>query len=356
VICFVKKNQMILSEHIGDMADVSVYRHYVDSVTHLAQLFEVKPKIVVCDLHPGYLSSQYAQTLKNVELIMAQHHWAHIASVLAENELDEKVIGLECDGTGYGTDGTIWGCECLIADLEGFTRFGHLKYYPLPGGDAASKYAIRSIMGLLTQAYGENFNIDEFGWLLDKIERNRQKQFLILEQISKGINTVQTSSLGRVFDAVAAMAGIGSRNEFEAQLPMVLEAAIKEGIEEAYDFKIDTDNKPVLTDLNQMFRQIVDDVKNETDVSIISSKFHNTVADALLETAKCARNDTDLNKVALSGGVFCNRYLTNRLIKSLKKAGFDVLFNRLVPSNDGGISLGQAAIALKRIAAKKIAE
>ncbi|MBN1795711.1 MAG: carbamoyltransferase HypF [Sedimentisphaerales bacterium] len=373
--CLVKRNQMICSEHIGDLEDAEVYHHYVDSVGHLKQLFEIKPEVIVCDLHPGYLSSSRfigTQSLKNVELIRVQHHWAHIASVLAEYELDEKVIGLECDGTGYGTDGKIWGCECLIADLEGFERFGHLAYYPLPGGDAASKEAIRSVLGLLTYTYGERFNLEKFSWLLDRIEPDKQKQWLIVEQIRKGINTIDTSSLGRVFDAVAAMVGLGSKNNFEAQLPMALEAAIsgtpaafllasatlvarrgsrrkQEAGEQNYDFEIVTKSKPALIDLRKMICRIIDDVQAGTDVSVISAKFHNTLAEALSEMAGKAREATELNKVALSGGVFCNRYLANRLIKTLKKDGFDVLFNSLVPSNDGGISLGQAAIGAKRV-------
>jgi len=346
--CYVKANQVIVSEHIGDMEDASVYHHYVNSVKHLAGLFEVKPHVAVCDLHPGYLSSRYAASLDGVELIKVQHHWAHIASVLAEHGLDEKVIGLECDGTGYGTDGAIWGCECLIADLEDFERFGHLMYYPLAGGDLAVKEAIRPVLGLLSQAYDSEFELSKFGWLLEKIEPNVEKQKLILQQTQKQVNTVNTSSLGRVFDAVAAMAGLGGYNNFEAQLPMALEASTTQGLDECYDFEIIEDEGQLL-DLRPMIRQIVTDIRQQTPVENISAKFHNGLAAGLLALAKKARKTTGLDKVALSGGVFCNRYLANRLIRLLKQDDFDVLFNRFVPSNDGGISLGQAAIAAKKI-------
>ena len=346
--CYVKANQLIVSEHIGDMEDASVYHHYADSVGHLAGLFEVAPEVAVCDLHPGYLSSRYAASMKNTQLIKVQHHWAHIASVLAEYGLDEKVIGLECDGTGYGTDGAIWGCECLIADLEDFERFGHLMYYPLAGGDLAAKEAIRPALGLLTEAYGDTFELGDFAWLLEKIEPNMEKQKLILHQIQRRVNTVDTSSLGRVFDAVAAMASLGRRNNFEAQLPMALEAAIAQGFQEGYDFEI-IENKTHLLNLRPMIRQIVGDVRNKTPVANISAKFHNGLAAGLLALAERARQATRLNKVAISGGVFCNRYLTNRLIGLLKRDDFIVLFNRFVPSNDGGISLGQAAIAAKYV-------
>jgi hydrogenase maturation protein HypF len=345
--CYIKSNQVITSEHIGDMEDASVYHHYLNSVEHLAGLFEVKPKIVACDLHPGYLSSRYAASLKSDELIKIQHHWAHIASVLAEHGLDEKVIGLECDGTGYGTDGAVWGCECLIADLEGFERFGYLMYYPLAGGDLAAKEAIRPVLALLNQAYGDQFELKDFGWLTDRIEPNVEKQKMILLQIKKRLNTVNTSSLGRVFDAVAAMAGLGNYNNFEAQLPMALEASITQGLEEGYDFNIIEENVCLL-DLRPMFRQIITDLQNETPAGNVSAKFHNTLAAGLLALAQKARQSKELNKVALSGGVFCNRYLTNRLIRLLKVNGFTVLFNRFVPSNDGGISLGQATIAAKK--------
>ncbi len=352
--CYVKANQLIVSEHIGDTEDASVYHHYLNSLEHLAELFEVKPQVVACDLHPGYFTSQYAASLEGVELIKVQHHWAHIASVLAEYGIDEKVIGLECDGTGYGTDGAVWGCECLIADLEGFERFGHLMYCPLAGGDLAAKEAIRPTLALLSQVYGDEFELSKFGWLLGRIEPNIEKQNLIMEQIRKQINTVNTSSLGRVFDAVAAMAGLGNYNNFEAQLPMALEAAITDGFDEAYQFEItpalvfDKKTRGRLLDLRPMLRQIVTDIREQTPVGNISAKFHNGLAAGLLAMAKKARKTTGLDKVVLSGGVFCNRYLTNRLISLLKRDGFTVLFNRFVPSNDGGISLGQAAIATKK--------
>ncbi|MFC1676392.1 carbamoyltransferase HypF [Planctomycetota bacterium] len=346
--CFVKHNQLICSEHIGDLEDVDVYHHYINSIDHLRGLFEVKPKAVICDLHPGYLSTQHALSMPSVKTIQVQHHWAHIASVLAEYGLDEPVIGLAVDGTGYGTDGAVWGCECLIASLEKFERFAHLSYYQLAGADKASKEAIRPILGLLMKTYGEEFSLDKFRWLLEPIEPDFDKLSIIAEQLCKKINTVDTSSMGRVFDAVAAMAGLGSYNNFEAQLPMALEASIKADIDEHYEFSFnDIADKPLELDLSKMFEQIIDDVQSGVKCGVIAARFHNCIAQALLETAQKANQRSGLTTVALSGGVFCNRYLANRLIKLLKKRDFRVLFNRLVSSNDGGISLGQAAIAAK---------
>jgi len=343
---FGKQNQLICSEHIGNLEDAEVYHHYINSIKHLRKLFEVEPKVVVCDLHPSYLSTQYALSIPSVKVIQVQHHWAHITSVLAENGLVGPVIGLAADGTGYGTDGAIWGCECLIASLDDFERFGHLAYYFLAGADKASKEAIRPLLGLLAKTYGNDFKLEKFRWLLERIESDTNKQQIILEQLEKRINTVETSSLGRVFDAIAAMLGLGTYNHFEAQLPMALEAIIESGVEECYDFElINNPGEPLQLDLCKMIQQLIADIQKERGRGVISAKFHNTIAAALLEMAKEAREKTELNTVALSGGVFCNRYLTNRLVKLLKKNFFSVLFNRDVPSNDGGISLGQAAIA-----------
>ena len=343
--CFAKQNQLILSEHIGDLEDAEVYHHYVGSIRHLAGLFEVEPEVVACDLHPGYLSTQYAKSLPGVRVIQIQHHWAHIASVLAEHGLPGPVIGLECDGTGYGTDGAIWGCECMIASLTEFTRFGHLAYYPLPGADKASKEPIRPLLSLLRQAYGDDFQLDRFAWLLERVESDRSKMKLILQQIDKRINTVSTSSLGRVFDAVAALLGLGSYNHFDAQLPMALESLAEPGIDDCYEFDLPHGVEPLQLDLGRTLQGMVEDLKRETPVAVISTKFHNTLAEALLAMAKAARESTRLEVAALSGGVFCNRFLTDWLVLRLKQEGFTVLLNRDVPANDGGIALGQAAIA-----------
>jgi hydrogenase maturation protein HypF len=385
--CFAKQNQLICSEHIGDLEDAEVYHHYINSIEHLRRLFEVEPRIVACDLHPGYLSTRYALSIQNgfschpeakpkdlidekgeilrfaqndkggaqndiesISIIQVQHHWAHIASVMVEHGLEGPVIGLAADGTGYGTDGAIWGCECLIASSEKFERFGHLSYYRLAGGDKAGKEAIRPVLSLLMKAYGSKFTLEEFDWLLGQIEPDKNRRQMISEQLEKGINCMETSSLGRVFDAVATMLGLGSYNHFDAQLPMALEAIIAGGVEERYDCEmINTAGEPLQLDLGKMLRQIIDDIQNDRPAAAISAKFHNTIAAALLQMAKAARETTKLNTVALSGGVFCNRYLINRLVNLLKQKDFSVLLNRNVPSNDGGISLGQAAIAARLV-------
>ena len=344
---FVKGNQLICSEHIGDLEDAAVYHHYIKSIEHLRGLFEVKPKIVACDLHPAYLSSQYAHSLPNVKVVEVQHHWAHIAAVMAEHNLDESVIGLACDGTGYGTDGAIWGCECLIATLDNFERFSHLAYYPLAGGDAAGKQPIRPLLGLLMQAYDKEFDLGKLQWLLGPIEPEIKKQEIICEQIHKNLNTVQTSSLGRVFDAVAAMLGLGNYNHFEAQLPISLEAIADTQCFDEYDCEWMPQGKLSAVNLRIVIRQIIKDIRENKERAIISAKFHTAIAGGLLGMARAAKTAKGLNTVALSGGVFCNRFLFDRLICFLKEDGFEVLYNRDFPANDGCVSVGQAAIAVK---------
>jgi hydrogenase maturation protein HypF len=348
--CFAKQNQLICSEHIGDLEDAEVYHHYINSIEHLRQLFEVEPKIVACDLHPGYLSTQYALSMPDVKIIQIQHHWAHIASVLVEHGFEGPVIGLSADGTGYGTDGAIWGCECLIASLEKFERFGHLSYYSLAGGDKASKEAVRPVLSLLMEAYDSKFTLEEFDWLLERIEQDKNRLQLISEQLKKGVNCVETSSLGRVFDAVAAILGLGSYNHFDAQLPMALEAVAAPNIDDYYELEAySPPGEPHRFGLAKTFRQLISDVQTGVDTGVISAKFHNTISEILLGFAVICRSETNLNTVAMSGGVFCNRYLANRLVKQLKENDFTLLLNRNIPSNDGGISLGQAAIAANLI-------
>jgi hydrogenase maturation protein HypF len=343
--CLVKDRQFIMSEHIGDLEDAEVYHHYRKSIEHFSGLYKFNPKVVVCDLHPVYISTQYAQSLAGVELMQVQHHWAHAASVIAEYGIAEPVIGLCVDGTGFGTDGAIWGCECLIASLDDFQRFGHLSYYPLAGGDKAAKEPIRPLLGILKTFYPD-FQLDDFLWLLKPIEPDRQKQEAILTQIEKKINVAQTSSMGRIFDAAAAMLGLGTYNHFEAQLPIALESIADPAIDSAYQFTLfETVEGPVQLDLTLTMKQFIADIQAGVVVSTISAKFHNAIADALVALAQKARKNTEINTVALSGGVFCNRFLTNRLITSLKHNNFLVLLNRHVPANDGGIALGQAAIA-----------
>jgi hydrogenase maturation protein HypF len=348
VFCFAKRDQYILSEHIGDMENPSVYRHYIRSIDHLAGLMDTRPQVVVHDLHPGYFSTQYAREYAHhhgiKEIMAVQHHWAHAAAVMAEHNLAGPVIGLMADGTGYGTDGAIWGCECLICSLADFSRFGHLEYYPLAGGDLASVEPIRPLLGLCKTS---GFEIPTS--ILERIETNRHKIELLKDQINKQFLTVPTSSLGRLFDAAAALAGVGNYNHFEAQLPMAFESLANPVENKEYPVQLGPDSQGTLIwAIRTVLEGLLHDVQNSTPVDIIAARFHNTACRAMFESAVAARQKTGLLDVVLSGGVFCNRYIANRLIGQLRENNFRVFWNQLTPAGDGCIALGQAAIACEK--------
>ncbi len=346
--CFAKNNKLVCSEHIGDLENAEAHKHFINSIKHMGKLFEIKPEVLVCDLHPNYFSSKYAAG-KKLKTIKVQHHWAHVASVMAENNIYKPVIGIECDGTGYGKDGKIWGCEVLLATPTDFERFAHLEYFALPGADKASKEPIRPLMGLLKNTFKDTFSINDYFEILRKIEPDEQKLKILGKQLDKNFNCIKTSSLGRIFDAVSALAGLGNYNNFDAQLPMALEACINKNINEKYPYELKKKNgKQQIISLRKTIEQLLKDAL-KTDPEVISTKFHNTMISALKDTALIAREKNNINKVALSGGVFCNKYLIQGLTAELKREKFEVFQNIKVPSNDGGLSLGQAFIAVNML-------
>jgi len=351
-VCLLKGNRAVLSEHIGDLKDGRTYRHFLDTIDHLEALFDIQPAILAADEHPQYLSSQYAARRHRGELagraavpiVGVQHHHAHIASCLAEHGRCGPVIGLACDGMGLGTDGAVWGCEILAADLADFRRLGHLRYVPLPGGDAAAVETWRPALAALIDAYGDGG--------LEAARRCRLQAppeglAAVAEMLALGANCPPSSSLGRWFDAVAALASVASTNGFEAQAAMKLEALARRDVEESYAYEIRSAG-PFEIDLRPMVRAMVDDVAAGLEAGIIAAKFHNTAAAFLTESAARARAETGLGVVALSGGCFANRYLSARLEARLKADGFEVLVHQAIPCNDGGVAVGQAAVAAAR--------
>jgi len=348
-VCLLKDGRALLGEHIGDLKDGRTYRQFIDTINHLETLFDVTPELMAADLHPQYLSSEYARRRHRGELagrealpiVRVQHHHAHIAACLGENGHPGPVIGLACDGVGYGPDGAVWGCEVLQADLKDYTRLGHLRYLPLVGGDAASSETYRPALAALHQAFGPSClaKAEALG-----LAATRRQMETALEMISAGVNCPPASSLGRWFDAVAALCGLSERNAYEGQAPMQLESAIQPGAGQAYDFEIHQAD-PFRIDLVPMVRGLVDDLLAGGSVGAVAEKFHNTVAAFLIASANRARRRTGLRTVALSGGCFANRYLTDRLVKLLIGDGFEVLVHRTIPPNDGGIALGQAVVA-----------
>ncbi len=352
-VCLLAGGRAVLSEHIGDLKDGRTYRHFIDTINHLEALFEVQPEqISPPTCIPQYLSTQYAARRHRGELagrpavpmVQVQHHHAHIASCLAEHGHPGPVIGLACDGTGFGLDGAVWGCEVLVADLADFRRLGHLRYLPLPGGDAAAVETWRPALAALHDVYGDR--------CLEVARHCRlaappQALSAVAEMLSLGVNCPPASSLGRWFDAVAALVGVAWANGFEAQAAMRLEAIARRGIEEVYPYDI-VATGPFVIDLRPMVRAIVADRAAGVEPGVIAAKFHNTVADFLAASARRARTQTNLNVVALSGGCFANRYLSSRLEAALAAEGFEVLVHQVVPCNDGGVALGQAAVAAAR--------
>jgi hydrogenase maturation protein HypF len=337
--CIGKGNQAILSQHIGDLKNYETYEFYTETIEKFIRLFRVNPSLVVSDMHPDYMSTRYAENLK-IDHIKVQHHHAHIASCMAENKLDEPVIGVSFDGTGYGADGNIWGSEFIIADLKDFQRYAHFDYIELPGGDKAVEEPWRTAVSYLCKYFGNDF----YNLKLPFLENiDRKKIDMVLTAIDKRINCPLTSGAGRLFDAVAAIAGICTTSKFHAEAPMRLESLVSQNVKECYDFEI---NKTI--SFKNLFKELVMDIKEGISKSIISAKFHNTIIYVIFETVTKMRKETGIEKVALSGGTFQNKYILERIKPLLLNEKFKVYTQTGIPCNDGGVALGQLAIAAKR--------
>jgi hydrogenase maturation protein HypF len=338
--CIGKGRLAIPSQHIGDLKNPETLAFYEESVSNFKRMFRFLPRFVAADMHPDYLSTRYAMET-GLEIIKVQHHHAHIASCMAEHGLDEPVIGIAFDGVGYGDDGCIWGGEFLVCDLADYRRHTHFEYLPMPGGDRATEEPWRMAVSYLYHTFGSRFmEIDiPFIHRLDPGKVN-----MVVAAIDRQINCPLTSSAGRLFDAVSALTGLCMHPGFHAEAPMRLEAAANPASVDRYTF--DT-GKTI--GFCSMFREIVTDLKNGITPGLIAAKFHNTVTEATMVTVRQMKADTGLNKVALSGGSFQNRYLLSGLELRLRKENFQVYSNLRVPSNDGGVALGQLVVAAKRV-------
>ncbi|MFC1559795.1 carbamoyltransferase HypF [Candidatus Margulisiibacteriota bacterium] len=340
--CVTRTGKAFISQHIGDLKTPNNLKSFHKAVKHFKNIFKVVPKVIAHDLHPEYLSTRFAKGLKGKKIAI-QHHHAHTASVMAENELKGKVIGISYDGTGFGDDRMIWGGEILVADYKGYKRSAHLKYMPLPGGDKANKEPYRMAVSYLNYVFGDDFR--------GKIELDvpKNKVSLINEMIGKDINCPKTSSMGRFFDAVSSILGICQINSFEGQGAIRLEHSIDGKTTGFYKFDINKEKGSYIIDPRKIIIGIINDINSKKKRSYIAAKFHNTVVMFTLEICKFIRKKNKLNKVCLSGGCFQNKYLTEKLTAALQKNKFKVYTHSLVPPNDGGISLGQAAIASARL-------
>ena len=340
-VCLTKNNQAFLSQHIGDLQNQASYEFFQTTVQHMKKILDISPQIITFDLHPDYLSTRYAEEQKDIQSIQVQHHHAHIVSAMTENMLDGPVIGLALDGTGFGTDGAIWGGEVLVAEIETFSREAHFAYVAMPGSEAAIKEPWRMAVSYLNDAFGDEFWNMDLPLLRDV---DHQKLKIVVEMISKKINTPATSSLGRLFDGVAAIIGVRNNVFFEGQAAMELEMLAEQNIRAIYDYDWATkERRYILTE--PIIRGIVKDMARGITPSAISGKFHQTLIHLFADICDVIRKETGLNHVVLSGGVFQNAILLTGLIKKLEKNAFQVFANAKIPTNDGGICLGQAMVA-----------
>jgi hydrogenase maturation protein HypF len=337
------------SQHLGDLSNERAYRSFVDAVEHFKRLLDVAPEVVAHDLHPAYRSTVYARSLDGVERVPVQHHHAHIASCLADNAVDRRVIGVAWDGTGYGGDGQVWGGEFLLADLEDFERAGHFELVPLPGGDAAVREPWRMAAAFLQVAYGDAMaNLD-----LALVRRLDPAAWRTLGRaIDRALNAPPTSSAGRLFDAVASLLGLRDSVEYEGQAAMELEALAEPHADRTYPSGVTETDGTLVVRTQDVIRGIVEDLLRETPPATISARFHATLIDILLQVCTRLRRRTGIGAIALSGGVFQNAWLLGGALDTLETAGFEVYSHRNVPPNDGGLALGQAAVAARRISGK----
>jgi len=338
--CVGKGQKAFLSQHIGGLQGLETTLFYEKTIAQFIQLFRIKPALLAVDMHPDYISTKTGMHFGDLPVVQVQHHHAHIASCMVEHRLDEQVIGVALDGTGYGSDGNTWGSEFLVCDLNDFVRFTHFEYLPMPGGDAAAEEPWRMGISYLFKVFGQDFRDLDLP-VIHEIDPG--KIDLIIQMIGKNINCPLSSGAGRLFDAVASLLNLVQMATFQAEGPMRLEAIIQPYCRESYPFRI---GQTICFD--ETIRGIVEDIRQKVDASTISARFHNTIILTIFETVSIIRRKEGINKVVLSGGVFQNKYLLEGTISMLEETDFEVYSHASVPTNDGGIALGQLAVASKR--------
>jgi hydrogenase maturation protein HypF len=349
--CLGNGRYAFLSHHIGDMENFETLQSFEEGVAHFEKLFRVKPELIAYDLHPNYLASRYAlerAEREGITAVAVQHHHAHIAAVMAENGHpgDHPVIGVSFDGTGYGDDGAIWGGEFLVADYGGYERPFHLVYTPLPGGDLAVREPWRLALAWLRHC---GFGISDLGLLVSSQIPNPKSEIapLVWQQMERGINAPPTSSMGRLFDAVAALVGLRHTVNYEAQAAIELEALVDPHESGAYPFTIHNSQFTIHNSIDPvpLIHAILSDLRQNTPIPTIAARFHNGVAQMTLDVCRALRTCHNLNEVALSGGVWQNVTLLQKTVQLLQADNFALLLHSQVPPNDGGLALGQTAVA-----------
>ena len=343
--CLAKDKQALLSQHIGDLENSLSIQHYERTVEHFQSFFCCLPRIVAHDLHPDYHSTRFALQQTTLSTLAVQHHWAHTASCLAENGEDGPVIGVSFDGTGFGEDGAIWGGEFLVASLESFERVAHLKYIPLPGGDAAARRPGRVAISHIRSAFGDEARtiaVRALPWMTD------EETAAVFHQCERNIGCIPTSSMGRLFDAVGAITGICHQVSYEGQAAMELESLCSNERSQKDYFFIIEEGDTLIIDPAPVIRSAIHDAMDGVSPAAIAASFHQAVARMIVDVCLVLSKRENLTKVALSGGVFQNTLLTELCVPMLEQSGFHILRHSFVPAGDGGLALGQAAIAARR--------
>ena len=342
-VCLTRGRLAFLSQHVGDLENAEAFRFFEETIAHLRRMLGVDPQVIAHDLHPDYLSTQWACAQRGTKRIAVQHHHAHVAACMAENRLEGRVIGLALDGAGYGTDGRIWGGEVLAADYRSFERLAHLAYVPMPGGAAAIREPWRMAVSHLVAHFGRGF----LDLPLDFVARLDQRRTeVVLRMLERGLNSPLTSSCGRLFDAVSALVGIRQEVNYEAQAAIELEMVAGEDEDgEVYPLDVAPDEGGWQIRTGPLFAALVADLGRGVPVGAISARFHRGLVAAFAELALRVRERTGLERVCLSGGSFQNLRLFEGLKAALETSGFEVFAHAEVPAGDGGLCLGQAMVA-----------
>jgi hydrogenase maturation protein HypF len=344
-VTLVRGSHAFVSQHIGDMENAETFAAFEHTIEAFSTLFRVEPRIVAYDLHPEYLSTKHALSL-GLPMVGVQHHHAHVVSVMAEHAECGPVLGVALDGTGYGPDGTIWGGELLLATWESFERLAHLSLMPMPGGAAAIRRPARMALGALSAAG----LLEHPGAAPLRARLADREEATLMRMIERGINTPRTSSAGRLFDAVAVLAGVRDDARYEGQAAIELEALADENETGAYAFALEdgAPDKPFVIDSRPVLAAVLDDVAAGTAAPTISARFHRAIAQAIVDACVRASAATGVQIVALAGGVFMNRLVLGGTVRGLADAGLRPITHLRLPANDGGVSFGQAVVAWAR--------
>lgn len=333
-----KGDTIFISPYIGDMENAKTYNSFEHNLNNFKEIYKIAPEIIAYDLHPDYWCNDLVKNFRGKK-VAVQHHHGHIVSCIAENNIKENVIGVAYDGTGYGDDGNIWGGEFFICNLKEYKRVGHLNYFSLPGGESAIKEPWKIALSQLYKTYGEEI----YDYLPEKL--NNKKTKIILNMIKNNINSPITSSMGRLFDSVAALIGFDKRVTFEGEAAIFLENIADDTKIESYKYEINKVNEKYIINTDNIIKEIVKDIKSNVSKEVIAIKFHNSIINCTVDMCKKIRTDSNINFVALSGGVFQNTILFEGIYNSLIVEGFEVITHKKIPCNDSGISFGQLMIA-----------